>query len=206
MRTTRRLLTFLVAAAAATTGMVPVITAGTVRLSAPAPAAAASITPPIVRNAVAFDVSPKLVHLPPLQPIGDGGEIFEPEEGARVAFGAKPADPVRQTKPTSTSAMPAPNLTFEAERDADNFPFLVEPPDPTIDVGPNHVVQQVNSTFAVYDKQGNLLLGPVENHTLWRGFGVGPGHPAPGICAVSNAGYPIVQYDHLSDRWLLSQF
>jgi uncharacterized repeat protein (TIGR01451 family) len=206
MRTMRRLLTFLVAAAAATTGMVPVITAGTVRLSAPAPAAAASITPPIVRNAVAFDVSPKLVDLPPLQPIGDGGEIFEPEEGARVAFGAKPADPVRQTKPTSTSAMPAPNLTFEAERDADNFPFLVEPPDPTIDVGPNHVVQQVNSTFAVYDKQGNLLLGPVENNTLWQGFGVGSGDPAPGICAVSNAGDPIVQYDHLSDRWLLSQF
>jgi uncharacterized repeat protein (TIGR01451 family) len=202
----RRLLAVLAAVLAALTGMFPMISAGTIRLSAPHPAAAASLASPVVSSALAFDVSPRLVDIPPVQPL-EGGEFFEPDQGARVAFGPKPADPVRQAKPTTgTGTMPAPNLVFEAQRDADNFPFLVEPPDPTIDVGPNDIVQQVNSTFAVYDRQGNLLLGPIENNTVWQDFGVGAGDPATGVCAVSNAGDPIVQYDHLADRWLISQF
>src|SRR5439155_797058 len=60
--------------------------------------------------------------------------------------------------------------------------------------------------FDVYDKQGNLQLGPVELNTLWQDFGVGSGDPVTPVCGVSNAGDPIVQYDQLADRWLLSQF
>jgi hypothetical protein len=30
------------------------------------------------------------------------------------------------------------------------------------DVGPNHYVEMINLVFAVYDKSGNLLLGPVD--------------------------------------------
>jgi hypothetical protein len=72
------------------------------------------------------------------------------------------------------------------------------PPDTVGDVGPNHYMQMVNTVFAIYDKQGNLLAGPSPINTLWSGFG--------GPCDTENNGDPIVRYDHLADRWLLSQF
>ena len=71
------------------------------------------------------------------------------------------------------------------------------PPDTVGDVGPNHFVQMVNATFfQVWDKQGNPLTGPRSFGAMW---------PAGAICN-ANAGDPIVVYDHLADRWLLSQF
>jgi hypothetical protein len=54
-----------------------------------------------------------------------------------------------------------------------------------------------NLQMAVYDKSGTLLLGPVNNNTIWAGFG--------GSCQTNNAGSPIVVYDQLADRWILSQ-
>jgi PKD repeat protein len=74
----------------------------------------------------------------------------------------------------------------------------VLPPDTNADVGPNHVVQTVNLSFAIWDKSGTLLYGPADNSTLWAGFG--------GPCENTNDGDPIVLYDHLADRWLMSQF
>ena len=172
----------------------------------PTVAAAASLAAPIVRNAALHDVSGPLATLPPVRPpVGREG-IVEPERPEVPDLGPQAPDPARQTAPTSTSAMPAPNLTFEGQRDADNFPFLVEPPDPNIDVGPNHVIQTVNITFAVYDKKGSILLGPTNINTLWQTFGVGSGDPATPACAVGNSGDPIVQYDQLADRWMISQF
>jgi len=50
----------------------------------------------------------------------------------------------------------------------------VYPPDTDGDVGPNHYFQMMNLSFAIYDKVGNKLYGPVANSTLWQGF------PAPG--------------------------
>ena len=56
----------------------------------------------------------------------------------------------------------------------------------------------VNLTFAVYDKSGNRLLGPVDTGTLWDGFAV-PDCTEP-------SGDPVVLYDQFMDRWILSQF
>src|SRR5205085_2838730 len=110
--------------------------------------AATSLAPPVVRLADLHDVSPPLGSLSPVRaPFGREG-IFEPELPDRPDTGKQPADRLRQG--ATTAQMPAPNLTFEAQRDADNFPFLVEPPDPNIDVGPNNVVQLVNITLAIY--------------------------------------------------------
>jgi hypothetical protein len=70
------------------------------------------------------------------------------------------------------------------------------PPDPNGDVGPNHYVQMVNATMvAIYNKSGTLLSGPFELDTLW------PSGPCD-----DDDGDPIVAYDPLADRWLLSQF
>ena len=64
--------------------------------------------------------------------------------------------------------------------------------------GPNHYIQIVNAKFAIYDKSGSLLYGPVDNNTLWDGFG--------GDCETMNDGDPIVLYDDMADRWMISQF
>ena len=90
---------------------------------------------------------------------------------------------------------------FEGLSNQDNFNIFggrVNPPDPVGDVGPNHYIEMVNLTFAIYDKQGNRLLGPVDTGTLWDGFVI-PDCTDP-------SGDPIVLYDQFADRWLLSQF
>lgn len=66
------------------------------------------------------------------------------------------------------------------------------PPDPSGAVGPNHYVSGVNSAIIVYDKEGNVLAGPVS-----LGNFIGDGQ---------NSGDPIVMYDQLADRWFVSQF
>lgn len=72
------------------------------------------------------------------------------------------------------------------------------PPDTTMAVGPKHIVSWVNSQYAVFDKSGKKLLGPVNGNTLFTGLG--------NVCETTNRGDPILQYDRLADRWVLSQF
>lgn len=70
------------------------------------------------------------------------------------------------------------------------------PPDTIGDVGPNHYIQMVNATkVSIYDKSGTLLTPRFDLGSLW------PSGPCTG-----NAGDPVVLYDELADRWLLSQF
>ena len=66
------------------------------------------------------------------------------------------------------------------------------PPDPTGAVGPNHYVHAVNSVVKIFDKAGGLLTGPT-----FLGTFLGSGN---------NDGDPIVLYDHLADRFFVSQF
>lgn len=72
------------------------------------------------------------------------------------------------------------------------------PPDPVGDIGPNHYVQMVNSQFQIFSRTGASVFGPANINTLFTGFG--------GACETENAGDPVVLYDQLADRWLLSQF
>ncbi len=50
----------------------------------------------------------------------------------------------------------------------------------------------------MYDRDGNIALGPLPGNAFWQGFG--------GICETQNDGDPIVLYDQLADRWFVSQF
>ena len=98
-------------------------------------------------------------------------------------------------------AIPAPLLTFEGLSNQDNFDvfgFRVNPPDPNGEVGPNHYVEMINLVFAVYDKNGKKLLGPIDTGSLWAGFAI-PDCTDP-------SGDPVVVYDQFEDRWLLTQF
>jgi len=81
------------------------------------------------------------------------------------------------------------------------FPYNVNvaPPDTTGEAGLTQYVQWVNSSFAVYEKaSGTKVYGPAGGNTIWSGFG--------GDCETRNDGDPIVQYDQLADRWVMTQF
>jgi len=69
------------------------------------------------------------------------------------------------------------------------------PSDVNLAVGPGHIVQTVNVRLAVYNKFGTLLSGPTNLTTF---FG-----PLGGNCA-ARASDPIVNYDRLADRWVIS--
>ena len=99
-------------------------------------------------------------------------------------------------------------IGFDGQSAADNrrvFGFAFVPPDTNGAVGASQDVQMVNVTIAVYRKpDGTLQLGPMPIHSLWDGFG--------GLCenggesaVYSDGGDPIVLYDHLADRWMVSQ-
>ena len=81
------------------------------------------------------------------------------------------------------------------------FAFKVNyaPPDTVGEAGLTQFVQWVNPSFAIFDKAtGNRIYGPAAGNTIWQGFG--------GDCEARNDGDPMVQYDQLADRWVMSQF
>jgi hypothetical protein len=76
------------------------------------------------------------------------------------------------------------------------------PSDNSLAVGPDHIVQIVNSRTAIFTKQGKrfdttgrVLYGPVETNNFFKGFG--------GPCEVRNNGDAVVRYDQLANRWLI---
>ena len=75
------------------------------------------------------------------------------------------------------------------------------PPDSDGDVGPNNYINSVNSSIRVYDKAGNALSGPVTYNSFFSA--IGPGNPCG---ANQNDGDGIVLYDHMADRWVVSDF
>ncbi len=72
---------------------------------------------------------------------------------------------------------------------------LRNPSDNSLAVGPNHVMQTVNTRMAIFDKTGKPLYGPVPNNTVFKGFG--------GACEATNNGDTVVRYDQLAGRWLI---
>jgi len=78
----------------------------------------------------------------------------------------------------------------------------VNPSDNTLAVGPDHIVQIVNTRMAVFTKQGRrfdstgrVLYGPVPTNNVFRGFG--------GPCEAHDNGDAVVRYDQLANRWLI---
>lgn len=145
--------------------------------------------------AVRHDTSPALRDLPmSTREIQGARETREPKpvkRGSGKAAGFR--DPVLQdTLPLAM--MPATLVNFDGVNNRDG----VLPPDTNGDVGPNHYVQWVNLSLAVYSKSGTLLLGPTNGNTIFTGF--------TGPCETSNDGDPVVLYDELADRWMLTQF
>jgi hypothetical protein len=185
------------------------------RASRATPAATPAALGPVVSQAAAFDVSAPFRDLARL-PSTMEAEGDEPDErGAIPADNGYTGDGALQTTyaphaatsqraaaaAPSSATIPSPSLTFEGMSNDDNIPvlgFQISPPDPVGDVGPNHYVEMVNVNVSVYAKTGTRLLGPVSIGSLWNGF--------PVTDCTNNAGDPVVVYDQLEDRWILTEF
>src|SRR6476646_6000477 len=98
--------------------------------------------------------------------------------------------------------MPSPIQTFAGMNSAQSGCGCL-PPDTDGDVGPNHYIQSVNSSIKIFDKLGNALNGT--NGTTYNSFfsGLGTGNPCGNN---QNRGDGIVFYDHMADRWVVSDF
>lgn len=163
----------------------------------PAAAATAQVSDPVAGKSVSPVLSPPLREIPPIQVTRDPGK---PKDRRWLPYkGALPgAAPARQGDGAVQSApgVSAPTTT------GINFEGLAAngsaPPDSDGKVGPNHFIEFINVNFAIYDKAGTLLYGPAQGSTLFTSLG--------GPCAAYNDGDPIVQYDNLADRWVLTQF
>lgn len=172
-------------------------------LMAVAPAAAQ----PVASRASGFAVTQPLSSLPPDEggkPEETDGEIKTiPLKTFRVESNDPDAvslDPVVQESSPAASLV-SPLVSFEGLNSGNNatvFGFQVSPPDTVGDVGPNHYVQMVNLTFRVFDKTGNPLTAALKVSSIFAPLG------AP--CGARDDGDPIVLYDPLADRWMLSQF
>jgi hypothetical protein len=105
---------------------------------------------------------------------------------------------IEQTKP-GTKAAPELIVTFDGLGAGFTGPqgtaTFRNPSDNSLAVGPNHVMQTVNSRMAVFSKSGEVLYGPVPTNTLFKGFG--------GQCEQRNNGDAVVRYDQLANRWLI---
>ena len=152
----------------------------------------------------------------PLREMFDTGERPEPARGGKDFEPGRP-QPVGNritpfTDPLADKSVGLSSALAEIKASTNGTPVdpnnRVAPPDTTGDVGPNHYVQWVNLRYAVYTlTRGanneitgfNLVPGfPKNGNVVWQGFG--------GRCQSDNDGDPIVQYDQLADRWILTQF
>ncbi len=153
------------------------------------------------------EIETDLAELPKLEPWAEGDPISETNprrhydrEGRvqRVPQPAPRADVLlgfqaRAEAVADIRALDPPLLSFAGQ----GFTG-VNPPDTTGDVGKDHYIQAINAgdgtRYTVYKKSdGSVAAGPFRLSDLG-----GPG--------VSGRGDPIVLYDQLAGRWLLSEF
>lgn len=149
------------------------------------------------------DTSPPLREMPqiPIEQIArERREEREANPNPKVPHQHKDApDPVVQSQHAATpDAMPGTILNFNGIP----FPGVAcncAPPDTNGEVGTTQFVQIVNEGYQVFNKStGASVLGPASIVSVWTGFG--------GVCETSGSGDPVVMFDQLANRWVLTQF
>lgn len=113
-----------------------------------------------------------------------------------------------QVEQTTAGTGPAPTISAQFDGLGVGFEgpqgvaMLRNPSDNSLAVGPNHIVQVVNSRMAIFTKRGarfketgRVVYGPVNTNNVFRNFG--------GTCEARNNGDAVVRYDQLANRWLI---
>lgn len=140
------------------------------------------------------------------EPKPDQGSAPEPIVPAPLPPPTLPAAAVA-TEQTAQGARPAAPMVESFDGLGSGFVGLNgvnfrNPSDNSLAVGPDHIVQIVNSRIAIYSKKGRkypatgtVLYGAVPTRSVWAGFG--------GVCEARNNGDAVVRYDQLAGRWLI---
>ncbi len=146
---------------------------------------------------VSQDVDLRL--LPEIPPTAED-EGFRLTRHPRVK-GTDKQDPLQAVREAATRPLlPAPIATYPGITSAQSGCGCL-PPDTQGDVGPNHYIQNVNSRIKILDKSGNQLLAPTTFNTFFSALG------SSTPCGNNqNGGDGFILYDHLADRWLVSDF
>jgi hypothetical protein len=170
----------------------------------------------VVHHAARFDVSPPLASMEeadtvPARPdcpgecdARQGDPDADTEQAAQTAPAPYVAPPVSAAGAAAEQKTQGPHSPVKTIASFDGLGVGFagpqgpsagrNPSDNSLAVGPNHVVEIVNSRMAVFDKQGKALYGAVNTNTLFKGFG--------GTCEQRNNGDAVVRYDQLAERWL----
>ena len=126
-----------------------------------------------------------------------GAPAFPPKSAAGAAV--EQTSPGTGPAPTLVASFDGLGIGFEGPHG--DSPGR-NPSDNSLAVGPDHVVQTVNSRLAIftkkgkkYDTTGRVLYGAVPTNTVFAGFG--------GTCEARNNGDAVVRYDQLANRWLI---
>ena len=128
---------------------------------------------------------------------------IEGDYDATLNEDAKSGENARSGSEIQLDLLTTPQANFEGLSNLDNaanpaIAGFVFPPDTVGDVGPNHYVQATNLLFRVFSKAGAPLTPTQPISVLFTALG--------GRCATNDDGDPIVLYDSLADRWIITQF
>jgi hypothetical protein len=115
----------------------------------------------------------------------------------------KMADPVVQTNDSlgplaALAVAPAPLTSFKG-LDLTNW-GAGWPPDTHGDVGPTHYIQAVNTSIGIFNKATGARLAAFTFNNFFIAAG------GSGACTTMNYGDPIVMYDQISGRWIITDF
>jgi hypothetical protein len=165
------------------------------------------LTNPDVHTAIHFDVSAPLRQMATQAPMERGGEVEHPVLYPKLQQlmqatqqGQKPVpDGALQT--TTTGPFVNASIGLNLLGVGNGFPNYTVPDAPSdvnLAVGDTQVLQWVNVSYAVFDKNtGAIIQGPILGNSLWSGFG--------GLCQSDNSGDIIAQWDKIAHRWVLTQ-
>jgi hypothetical protein len=159
--------------------------------------------PGVVQMVGPYSEDRDLRSLPYIPPNVENEEVRLMRHPLPMVPSTEPSDPFRAVREyvAQAAAMPTPIATFGGMTQATACGNCL-PPDTHGDVGPNHYIQSVNSSIRIFDKAGASLSGPTTYNSFFSGLSAS-GTP----CGLSqNNGDGIVFYDHISSRWVVSDF
>ena len=163
----------------------PCVAAGCVLLAVivatPAPTEPRATGAATVRPAVAQDLSPPLAASlpdpcgPEPRPVTAGAEEQPPARPALTSGSVEQTEHGTKPPPEIVASFDGLGVGFEGPQGTATFR---NPSDNSLAVGPDHIVQTVNSRMAVFTKKGakfdttgKVLYGPVPTGNVFKGFG-----------------------------------
>jgi len=163
------------------------------------------LTKPDVHSAVHFDISAPLREMATqasFQPGEQEHAVLHPKLQQLMQAAAQGHKPLPDgALQTTTGPLVNASIGLNLMGVGNGFPgYSVPdaPPDVNLAVGDTQVLQWVNVSYAVFDKNtGAIIQGPILGNAFWSGFG--------GPCQSSNSGDIIAQWDKIAHRWVATQ-